>query len=76
MSYERVTNTYHTPYLLSLANMPRMISEFEIVTNQTFLVPLQQTWSFVPGSASAQVAIFAVRFSISTMMTSFKLQVI
>ena len=57
VSYEGVTNTYHTPYLLSLANMPRMISEFEIVTNQTFLLPLQQTWSFVPGSASAQVSV-------------------
>jgi len=34
--YEGVTNVFHTPYLLSLVNMPRMISEFEIVTNQTF----------------------------------------
>lgn len=55
--YEGVTNTYHTPYLLSLVNMPRMISEFEIVTNQTFLLPLQQIWSYIPGSPSAQVFI-------------------
>ena len=37
--------------------MPRMISEFEIVTNQTFLLPLQQIWSYIPGSATAQVFI-------------------
>ncbi len=55
--YEGVTNVYHTPYLLSLVNMPRMISEFEIVTNQTFVLPLQQIWSFIPGSPSAQVFI-------------------
>jgi hypothetical protein len=55
--YEGVTNVYHTPYLLSLVNMPRMISEFEIVTNQTFLLPLQQIWTFIPGSPSAQVFI-------------------
>ena len=55
--YEGVTNVFHTPYLLSLVNMPRMISEFEIVTNQTFLLPLQQIWSYIPGSPSAQVFI-------------------
>lgn len=55
VTYEGVTNTYHTPYLLSLVNMPRMISEFEIVTNQTFLLPLQQIWSFIPGSPTANV---------------------
>ncbi len=55
--YEGVTNVYHTPYLLSLVNMPRMISEFEIVTNQTFLLPLQQIWTFIPGSPTAQVFI-------------------
>ena len=55
--YEGVTNVYHTPYLLSLVNMPRMLSEFEIVTNQTFLLPLQQIWSFIPGSPTAQVFI-------------------
>jgi len=37
--------------------MPRMISEFEIITNQTFLLPLQQIWSYIPGSPSAQVFI-------------------
>ena len=52
---EGVTNTYHTPYLLSLVNMPRMISEFEIVTNETFLLPLQQIWQYVPGSPECQV---------------------
>jgi len=55
--YEGVTNTYHTPYLMSLINVPRMVSEFEIVTNQTFLMPLQQIWSHVPGSPTAKVAI-------------------
>ena len=55
--YEGVTNTYHTPYLLSLVNMPRMITEFEIVTNESYLLPLRQIWSFIPGSPSAQVFI-------------------
>jgi CD109 antigen len=55
--YEGVTNTFHTPYLLSLVNMPRMISEFEIVTNQTYLLPLQQIWQYIPGSPRAQVFI-------------------
>jgi len=55
--HEGVTNTYSTPYLLSLVNVPRMISEFEIVTNQTFLLPLQQIWSYIPGSAFAEVFI-------------------
>lgn len=53
--YEGVTNTFHTPYLLSLVNMPRMISEFEIVTNQTYLLPLQQIWQYIPGSPTAKV---------------------
>ena len=55
--YEGVTNTYFTPYLLSLVNMPRMISEFEIVTNQTFLLPLQQIWQYIPGSPKATVMV-------------------
>lgn len=55
--YEGVTNVYHTPYLLSLVNMPRMITEFDIITNETFLLPLQQIWSYVPGSPSSQVFI-------------------
>jgi CD109 antigen len=53
--YEGVTNTYHTPYLLSLVNMPRMISEFEIIVNETFLYSLEQMWTHIPGSPSAQV---------------------
>ena len=57
VKYEGVTNIYHTPYLLQLVNQPRMMSEFEIVTNQTFILPLQQMWSYVPGSATAKVAI-------------------
>lgn len=57
VNYEGVTNVFHTPYLLSLVNMPRMISEFEIVTNQTFILPLQQIWSFIPGSPRAKVSI-------------------
>jgi CD109 antigen len=55
VTHEGATNTYHTPYLLSLVNMPRMISEFEIVTNQTFLLPLQQIWTFIPGSPTADI---------------------
>ena len=55
--YEGVTNVYHTPYLLSLVNMPRMITEFDIITNETFLLPLQQIWSYVPGSPTSQVFI-------------------
>ena len=55
--YEGVTNTFQTPYLLSLVNMPRLISEFEINANQTFLLPLQQIWTFVPGSASCKISI-------------------
>ncbi len=54
---EGVKNRYFTPYLLSLVNVPRMVSEFEIVTNQTFLLPLQQIWSYVPSSAKAKVYI-------------------
>ena len=57
VQYEGVTNVYHTPYLLSLVNTPRLISEFEIVTNETFILPLQQTWSYVPGSVVGQVFI-------------------
>jgi hypothetical protein len=34
-----------------------MISEFEIVTNETFILPLQQIWQYIPGSPSAQVFI-------------------
>jgi hypothetical protein len=37
--------------------MPRMISEFEIVTNETFLLPLQQIWQYIPGSPIAKVFI-------------------
>ena len=55
--HEGVTNTFQTPYLLSLVNMPRLISEFEINANQTFLLPLQQIWTFIPGSASCEVFI-------------------
>ena len=55
--YEGITNIYHTPYLLPLVNQPRMVNEFEIVTNQTFILPLQQMWSYVPGSATATVSI-------------------
>lgn len=55
--YEGVTNTFQTPYLLSLVNMPRMISEFEINANQTFLLPLQQIWTFIPGSPECEIYI-------------------
>jgi len=55
--YEGITNVYYTPYLLSLVNVPRMITEFEIVTNETYLLPLMQIWSHIPGSPSAQVFI-------------------
>ncbi len=55
VSYEGVTNIYHTPYLLPLVNLPRMMSEFEIITNQTFILPLQQGWTYVPGSPQASI---------------------
>ena len=55
--YEGVTNFYHTPYLLSLVDRPRMITEFEIVTNETYILPLQQMWQYVPGSPTAKVSI-------------------
>jgi CD109 antigen len=55
--HEGIMNTFHTPFLLSLVNMPRMISEFEIVTNETFLLPLQQIWQYIPGSPIAKVHI-------------------
>jgi hypothetical protein len=51
--YEGVTNVYHTPYLLPLVNLPRMINEFEIITNETFILPLQQGWTYIPGSPKA-----------------------
>lgn len=53
--YEGVTNTFQTPYLLSLVNMPRLISEFEVNANQTFLLPLQQIWTYIPGSPTCEV---------------------
>jgi hypothetical protein len=32
-----------------------MINEFEIITNQTFILPLQQAWTYVPGSPQATI---------------------
>jgi CD109 antigen len=55
--YEGVTNTFQTPYLLSLVNMPRMIAELEVNANQTFVLPLQQIWTFIPGSASSKITV-------------------
>ena len=55
--YEGVTNTYYTPYLLSLVNKPSQKVEFDVKLNETFLFALQQRALYIAGSPSAQVFI-------------------
>ena len=54
---EGVVIDYHYPFLLSLANKPGMIHEFELATNESFILPLSQTWQYVPGSPQAKLLI-------------------
>ena len=57
VSPEGVINDYHYPFLLSLANKPKMMFEFELPVNESFILPLAQTWQYVPGSPQAQILI-------------------
>ncbi len=54
---EGVLNDYHYPFLLSLANKPGTMFEFELPTNESFILPLSQTWQYVPGSPEARILI-------------------
>ena len=55
VNYEGLRNFYHTPTVLLLNNLPRQVNEYDITVPQQFMVPLQNYFSYVPGSATCEV---------------------
>ncbi|CAF0796041.1 unnamed protein product [Rotaria sordida] len=55
VNYEGVRNFYHTPTVLSLNNLPRQMNEYDVTVPEKFIVPLENYWSYVPGSATCEI---------------------
>jgi hypothetical protein len=57
VNYEGIRNFYHTPTVLSLNNLPRQANEYEITVPELFVLPLQNVWDYVSGSATCEIFI-------------------
>ncbi|CAF1533878.1 unnamed protein product [Rotaria magnacalcarata] len=55
VNYEGIRNFYHTPTVLSLNNLPRQINEYDVTVSQRFIVPLENYFSFIPGSGTCEI---------------------
>ena len=57
VNYEGIRNFYHTPTLLLLNNLPRQMNEYDVVVSEQFILPLANTWDYVPGSSNCEIFI-------------------
>jgi len=55
VNYEGIRNYYHTPTILSLNNLPRQVNEYDITVPEHFILPLQNVWDYVSGSATCEI---------------------